>query len=131
MFSLRRPALALIFVALVGCSSQDESIERDVRDPAIYGGYVKSRIVSYLERARKNPTGGEKQTAFLVEMLQNYKSAPIGDHEDTYQDLLANCEQLRDMYGSSASRSKVNQKIDEIIVLAKQLPGELEINPDG
>ncbi|HMO87047.1 MAG TPA: hypothetical protein PKC18_19230 [Lacipirellulaceae bacterium] len=121
----------LALAILLGCGSGEKPVVRDVRDPFVYAGYVKSRVISYLDRVKKKPSLGPEQADFLVSMLQNYKSAPVGDDGEVYGQLLAACQELKGLYQSAASAEVTKKKIEEISRLANMLPGELELGADG
>ena len=116
---------AFLFCTL-GCSPEPE-LERDVRDPEVYAGHVKSRIVNYLEEVRRKPRQGKERVGFLIDMLEDYPKAPVGENRDLYQQLLESCRELHEMYGGGDAKQTTQEKIEEIVELSKQLPGLLEL----
>ena len=114
----------------VGCGAP-APVERDIRDPIIFAGNIKSRVVTYIDRITRNPQHGQSQTNYLIEFLQATESAsaPLGESESLYRDLMAGCKELQSLYGGGSSSDKGSKKakLAELKELAMNLPGDLVI----
>lgn len=123
--SLRLAMLLGCGIALVGCGRAEKPVARDMRDPTIYAGHIKSNVVSYLQYVKQRPAVGHRQIGFLIEKLEKYPLAPVGGNEQTYQQLLAACQELQRNYASPEGKPPA-AKIDAVIAMANQLPGDLK-----
>jgi len=122
--------LACLTVSLAaGCSCRGKREFTDhSRDADAYARRIKVLILTQLPLAKTAKDEPESYTASIVNELQNYTSNPVGSHGDTYAQLLQQCKDLHGMLESGGDRKPANQKIDEIIEIANQLPGSVQID---
>jgi hypothetical protein len=122
--------VACLAVSLaVGCSCRGRREFTDhSRDAEAYARRVKVLILTQLPLAKAAKDEPESYTASIVNELQNYTSNPVGSHGDTYAQLLQQCKELHEMLERGGDRKPANQKIDEIIEIANQLPGTVQVD---
>ena len=102
-------------------------------DPDPVGSFnkgMKNQVFNTLNDAKPSAERAETGAAFLLEIFEEKDLSKAGEHEETYEKLRADAQELLSMCQQSASRSDVNAKIDEMIALTETLPGEIEPRED-
>jgi hypothetical protein len=113
----------------IGCSCGGRREYTDhSRDPEAYARGVKGLILAQLPLAKTAKDEPESYTASIVNALQDYRSNPVGSYGDIYEQLLQQCKELHEMLERGGDRKPANQKIDEIIEIANQLPGTVQVD---
>jgi hypothetical protein len=116
----------------IGCSSKQTSGRPDIDaipKEELYGASTKALLYEFRAKVRKRGTAAAKQEVpMLLENLEGYEKAPVGQHLETYKQIV---EKLKALQGTLATATKDSAvKIaDEIGTLADKLPGKADQNP--
>lgn len=110
---------------LAGCGGGEEY--RYTSEPeapeAAYANDVYTRLQ---DMKRANQTEGPQTIDFIgyLEGMEGYgDSPPVGDHAATYEEIHAGVRELQQLIESgNSSRNSINQKLDELLKKAEQLP---------
>lgn len=120
-------ALCLMIACLIqsGCGGDSsEDVKDDTGDSTAYAADVKNTVVEVLTRAKQD---GPETAEELTEFFEDLDSQPTGSNLETYKKLQTGAKELASMQAKSADFTK---KIDELIELAKSLPGELQLSDE-
>jgi DNA repair exonuclease SbcCD ATPase subunit len=107
-------------LALAGCSGEPTNLVTE--DPSFYAKKIKTQVYTLDQTVRRNPASAKEQASLLLEELEVYEQQPVGQHKETYAQLLQKCKELAQNPGSS---NQVLQKLNEMKALADKLPGEV------
>lgn len=116
----------IIALMATGCSCRPERpYTDDSRDPEAYARRIKVMILRQLPLAKTEKEEPDSYTASVVGELENYKNNPVGSYGETYAKLLSQCQELHELLKQGGDRKPAIAKIDEIMEIANQLPGEV------
>jgi hypothetical protein len=126
-------AALLVTLCVSGCSSGQPSGRPDLdaipRDE-LQGASTKAMIYEFRAKVRKRGASAAKQELpQLLEGLQDYERQPVGQHKDTYKQIVEKIRELQTTLAGSPSKEAVVKAAEEIGALADKLPGKAEPNP--
>ena len=114
-------AVGLLFV--IGCSQgAGTGDDREPVEPTLdFAQSVKSMIMGI-----KNAEEGALGVAIdsFLENYAEYQSEPLGDHKATYDGIAKAAEELKSLKDGGAGDAELMEKVDELVELSNQLPGE-------
>lgn len=120
-------------VGVSGCGSDEPPARQDILDKApeeLHGSSTKAMLYEFRAIVRKRGTAGAKaELPILLENFEGYEETPVGDHLDTYTQIVEKLKSLETMLAGSASDEEVKAVIEEVGKLADTLPGEANENP--
>jgi len=110
----------MMTLALAGCSGGGSGDLAPPPEDAVdaYGRSVRG-MVSDLQ----NNEGMQNAITNLVENMEGYETAAVGDHLDTYRQIYEGAQEMQKMSESGASSSELKAKANELAKLAESLPG--------
>ena len=114
---------ALAVSWLSGCGS--DAPEYRAEDHALT---IKTEALNFAATARQGQ--GQRSIEGFLETVRAYEAGPVGEHGETYAQLVQATEALKGLYEGPGSRAQIQEQIEKIASLAEQLPGEAEIEDD-
>jgi hypothetical protein len=130
----RLAASPLIFCALValGCSSGQTSGRPDIDaipEVELRGAATKASLYEFRAKVRKRGVSAAKQDLpDLIESLEGYEKLKLGEHQETYKQIVEKLKAFQGTLGAATKDSAV-KTADEIGALADKLPGKADPNP--
>jgi hypothetical protein len=115
---------ALVISWLSGCGS--DAPQYKAEDHALT---IKTEALNFAATARQGQ--GQGSIEGFLETVRAYEAGPVGEHGETYAQLVQATEALKGLYESSGSRAQIQEQIEKIASLAGQLPGEVEIEDES
>jgi hypothetical protein len=126
-------AALLITLCVFGCSSGQPSGRPDldaIPREELHGASTKAILYEFRAKVRKRGVNAAKQELpQLLEGLENYEQQPVGQHKDTYKQIVEKIKALQTTLAGSPSKDAVVKAADEIGTLADKLPGKADPNP--
>jgi len=77
---------------------------------------------------RHGAAGARRDLPIVLENFEGYEEAPVGEHLDTYRQIVEKLEAMQSTI-ASASDDDVKAAVEEIGTLADSLPGEADPEP--
>lgn len=128
-----RRILCLSVVALMGCGSggQRDYVDHS-RDPEAFAENVKQVVVDSAARAR-TAEEPEDNISAIVDLLEDLSGRPTGSYRATYDQLLSLAREIVSECEAAGGRRppNLNQRLEELVALADQLPGDAAPLPVG
>ena len=128
-------AFLLLVVPLApGCGSRGQPSGRPDIDaiPEIErrGAATKADIYEFRAKVRKRGVAAAKQDLpDLLASLEGYERLKLGEHKETYKQIVEKLKALQGQLAGSPSKEAVVKAVDEIGALADKLPGKANENP--
>lgn len=123
----------LIILSIAGCGSGQPSGRPDldaIPREELHGASTKAMLYEFRAKVRKRgATAAKQELPQLLEDLGNYERQPVGQHKDTYKQILEKVKALETTLAGSPSKDAVVKAADEIGALADKLPGKADPNP--
>ena len=125
--------LLLISTALVGCSSRQRSGRPDIDatpEIELRGSADKAQIYEFRAKVKKHGVAAAKANLpDLLASLENYEKLKLGEHKETYKQIVEKLKALQSELAGSPTKESVNKAVDELGALADKLPGQANQNP--
>jgi hypothetical protein len=127
-------ALASFLVsATLGCSSGQSSGRPDLDAiPEIErrGEATKADIYMFRAKVKKRGVNAAKaDLPDLIASLENYEKLKLGEHKETYKQILEKLKALEGVLSGSPTKDAVVKAVDEVVAVAEKLPGKADPNP--
>jgi len=127
-------ALSVIAPFAPGCGSRGQTSGRPDIDaiPELErrGAATKADIYHFRAVVRKRGVAGAKQELpDLLSSLEGYERLKLGEHKETYKQIVEKLKALQGELAGSPSKEAVVKSADEIGTLADKLPGQANPNP--
>ena len=124
--------LALATIVVLGCSKGQPSGRPDIDaipEVELRGAATKASIYEFQAKVRKRGVNAAKQEIpDLIESLDGYEKLNLGEHKETYKQIVEKLKAMQSSLGSAKKEDAV-KAADEIGALADKLPGKAEKNP--
>jgi hypothetical protein len=112
---------------LSGCGSSGP-VYTDHKNPELYAEDVKRVVLTQAAEARKSKEPADDLGPVVAE-LEGHASRPQGDYAELYATLLSKSLELQQACAAIEGRpSDLNSRLDELVELAQQLPGEVVVS---
>jgi hypothetical protein len=120
-----RTTVYLSILFLVGCGSGD--LVDHSRDPEMFAASVKQVVLQSAEDARESGEPADALWAVVHELEPDeLRHRPTGAHGSIYEQLYSLANQIREACEAADGRTPdLNQRLDELVALADQLPGDV------
>jgi hypothetical protein len=116
-----------------GCGSGQSSGRPDLDAiPEIErrGEAVKADLYAFRAKVKKRGVNAAKQDLpDLIPSFENYEKLKLGEHKETYKQILEKLKALEATLAGSPSKDAVVKAVDEIVAIAEKLPGKADPNP--
>ena len=129
------PLAISLFLALLasGCGSGQKSGRPDIDaipEIELRGQATKADLYEFRAKVRKRGVAAAKEDLpDLVATLEAYEKLPLGEHKETYKQIVEKMKALESTLGGSPTKEAVLKAVDEIVTIAEKLPGEADKNP--
>jgi hypothetical protein len=125
--------LLITILFVIGCSSGQRSGRPDIEaipEIELRGAATKGQIYEFRAKVRKHGIAAAKQDLpDLIGSLENYERLKLGEHKETYKQLVEKLKALESTLAGSPSKEAVVKAVDEIGTIADKLPGTADANP--
>lgn len=108
-----------------GCGSGDDLAVSTEKQTDVFAEDLKNDFIEILTNMKMGRGTDADSVAGLFEFFEENEIPSSDPNQETYDKLRTGAEDLKSMVGKSAPKAEINKKIDELITLAKTLPGEL------
>ena len=121
----------LMLVALVGCGG-DQQQQSSQADPISGSGvFTYTAVEALKEDDRSDPENARSGVEGLIENIESMADDDMGKDADKYKKILQGAKELDQLYGRLVAGEKVapsefDQTIDEMMAVARTLPGAVE-----
>ena len=122
-------SLALALLVLAGCGGSSK--QRTVSPEVEYAEDTKAAVLELQSMAKRNMRDAKEEIAVLAENFESYEQEPLGENKATYDAIVTGIGELKDMMSGSASKQQILEKVDELAVLANELPGGADSGGDS
>jgi len=123
----------LISLVLAGCSSGQKSGRPDIDaipEVELRGAADKRDLYEFRAKVKKRGVPAAKQDLpDLLAGLENYEKFKLGEHKETYKQIVDKLKAMQADLAGSPSKESVSKVADEIGALADKLPGKAPANP--
>jgi len=118
---------------LTGCSSGQKSGRPDIDaipEVELRGASDKKELYEFRAKVKKRGVAAAKQDLpDLLASLENYEKFKLGEHKETYKQIVEKLKAMQADLAGSPSKESVTKYVDEIGALADKLPGTAPANP--
>jgi hypothetical protein len=125
--------LVLFSAYLSGCSSGQRSGRPDIDaipEVELRGSADKKDLYEFRAKVKKRGVPAAKQDLpDLLASLENYEKFKLGEHKETYKQIVDKLKAMQADLAGSPSKESVSKAADEIGALADKLPGTANANP--
>jgi hypothetical protein len=125
---------ALVVTGVCGCGSRGQSSGRPDLDaiPELQRRAEGDKATLYEFRAKVRKRGvaaAKQEVPDLVATFEAYQKLKLGEHQETYKQILEKLKELQGMLAGSPTKEAVTKAADEVGALAAKLPGTVNENP--
>ena len=92
---------------------------------------IKTEAMEFVAAAKQGPQVGAGSLEGFLEAIEAYESGPVGQHGDTYAQMLEAAQSLQKLYQGSGAAAEIQQQVDKIASLAGQLPGDVVLEDES
>jgi hypothetical protein len=123
---MTRFAMGVTVLMLIGCSGGSGVPYTDhSRDPEAFAASIKEMVFLAVEDARRSAEPEEAIEGVVEAFDGRLGTLPVGDYRPIYEQLLSVASELHQEAERIDGRpSDLDQRLDELVGIAKQLPGD-------
>lgn len=107
----------------VGCPSGGTGDDRAPVEPSLDFAQTVKTMITDIKNAEDAGARASVIDSF-VESYAEYQTQALGDNKATYDSIATAAQELKSLKDGGAEDAEVMKKVDELVELANQLPGE-------
>ena len=123
MRSVATVSAAIVLSFALGCADEGGGDDRPSVEPTLgFAQTVKTMIADI-----KNAADEDARAAAIDSFVENYAeyaSQPLGANKATYDSIATAAQELKSLKDGGAGDAELTEKVDAMVELANQLPGE-------
>ena len=109
-----------LLVCMFGCSSRTHQ-----GGPIVYALDIKRLALVVEVVSKTSPAETPGQVEVLLENLRDAPREDVGEHGETIEQITRLAEELDVQFKQSAPREKTDQKVKELVRMARRIPGKV------